>query len=134
MAFVDSHFWASAACAAVPCAALGAPPELVVSAALVAGYFGAKADLDGFIAGLKDLPKNRFNFRKSYRWDIYEKLHKAPPLWLRLNPFFMLHLWVDKSFHDASKPGWNWWPEKWKLDVAIRLIGMGAVWAAYISS
>jgi hypothetical protein len=125
MAIIDTHFWLSAGVAAVPVSALGGSTEVVVAAALVAGYFGAKADLDGFLAGIKDIPKK--GLKGSYRWDIYTKLHKEPGTWLKRNPFFMLHLWVDKHFHDPARPGWNWWPEKWAMDVGLRVIGIGMV-------
>jgi hypothetical protein len=145
MALIDTHAWISAAMVAVPLSQFHEPVTVIAAGAVIGAYFGAKADLDGWIFGIPEWyaiwkeergEKNlwwRFWYMqyRAYHWDIYTRRHENPTFLQKANPLYMVHLGLDKIFHPKSKPGWSWWGDLGWFEVSLRLIALGFLYWSF---
>lgn len=94
---------------------------------------GMKPDADGFFAGFRFVFYSgeggwHLEIHFKYDWAVYARRHHDPG-WNKYEPAYLLHLLVDRPFHQA--PGVNWWPTMWQLASAYWLLEVWVICAMF---
>jgi hypothetical protein len=130
MATFTAHGALGAGTTSAILATVDAPHEAIVAGAVYGFILGIWPDIGDWLAA---------QFGWYPRWTLYTLYHShtethwgfTGPWYLVWQPPFFLHIFTDTWFHDASKPGWNWWPERGWLEILMWAISAELIWYAF---
>jgi len=64
------------------------------------------------------------------RWEYYTRMHTGDLVntfyW---HPAYAIHLYLDSFIH--IKPGYNWWPDFWYLEIGSWVVGIFLLWFSF---
>ena len=87
----------------------------------------------GFVAG--SLPDTADWFAATFlnkpRWVLYSRMHHGDLTWIAyFCAPYGLHIWLDTYIHDPLRPGWNWFGERWYMEVLMWIVSGLLFWIA----
>ena len=60
-----------------------------------------------------------------------DTLHNEAPWWLKYQPPYGLHVWLDRLFHDPLDPNAKWWRTKGWLEITMWYASGVLLWYAF---